>query len=61
MGSRGPESAVDCNFVREQWGKMSLQNMGDKFGVSRQRIYQIGREMGLPKLKDAGKTNAPSS
>ncbi len=47
-GKRGVDGVVDWESVREMLGEgRTLKEIGDEFGVSRQRIHQIALKMGM--------------
>lgn len=56
MKGRRGAPLVDYRFVRENWGVLTLEEIGDRFGVSKQRIGQIGAELGLPRLRAMRRT-----
>jgi hypothetical protein len=43
------------DVIYASWGKVPNVVVAECLGLSRQRITQIGQEMGLPRLKEAPK------
>jgi DNA-directed RNA polymerase sigma subunit (sigma70/sigma32) len=51
MGKRGRALMISIDYVKANWGKLTLEKIGEHEGVSKQRIDQLARTIGLPRLQ----------
>lgn len=40
-----------CEYVRLNWGYVTLRDMAKELGISNQSVYNIGLRMGLPRKR----------